>query len=518
MKSISRRIFKDSLIVTLFGVVGQALGFVAMMMIAKMYGANWITDAYYMAFIIPGTFTGIMFGLIKIVFVPFFVEERIKNPENVRHIFNMAISAMMICSIIGMIAVALLSYLNILSFGQNPEGKALTQILIFELLPLIPLTIISGVLSAIYNSYQRFGLEELANLLRYIAVIPALILLTGYMGIHALVLGHVAGQLLTLLFSAWLVYKKLGLSFRFHFTFSSDFKRILRSSILPFLSYSMALFNPLISRIVASFLDAGSITIITYAQRIALIPSLVIGSGFLGVLVSHWSKSSVEGKDEQLQRSVIRSFSMMITIITPIVIGLYVLREPLIRLLLQRGAFNENAVVVTAGVFSIFVVAVIPTYLHRLVGRVLFVKQDMISLFLVTCLGVGIHLLLTYVLAIILDMGPSGIALSTLISITVVSCTTIFIVHDKYIRFSVESLGGNIFKTLIGCMIMFFGIYLFHYFSKDWLLNHSLLFEIIGTGIIGGSIYMGFLWLVNHPDFIVISEMGLNMIKKKKHS
>lgn len=517
MKSISRRIFKDSLIVTLFGVMGQALGFVAMMMIAKMYGANWITDAYYMAFIIPGTFTGIMFGIIKIVFVPFFVEERIKHPENVRHIFNMAISAMMICSLIGVIAIALLSYLNLLSFGQNPEGKALTQILIFELLPLIPLTMISAVFSAIYNSYQRFGLEELANLLRYIAVIPALVFLTESIGIHALVLGHVAGQLITLLFSAWLVYKKLGLSFRFHFKFSSDFKRILYNSILPFLSYSLALFNPLISRVVASFLEAGSITIVTYAQRIALIPALVIGGGFLGVLVSHWSKSAVEGKDEQLRRSVIRSFSMMITIITPIVIGLYVLREPLIRLLLQRGAFNESMAVVTANVFSIFAVAVIPTYLHRLVGRVLFVKQDMISIFSVTCIGIVLHLLLSYLLAVILDMGPLGIALSTFISITIVSCTTIIIVHHKYIRFSVELLGSNIYKTLIGCLIMFLCILLFQYFSKDWLLNHSMLFEIIGAGSIGGFIYMGFLWLINHPDLIVISEMGLNMIKKKKH-
>ena len=518
MKSISRQIFKDSLIVTLLGVAGQALGFVAMMLIAKIYGANWITDAYYMAFIIPGTLMGIMFGLIKIVFVPFFVEERIKNPENVGHIFNMAVSAMTIISFIGVIAVALLSYLDLLSFGQNPEGKALTQILLFELLPLIPLTIISGIFSAIYNSYQRFGLEEIANLLRYIAVIPALIFLTGSIGIHAFVLGHVTGQLITLLFSAWLVYTKLGLSFKFNFTFSPDFKRILRSSILPFLSYSVALFNPLISRIIASFLEAGSITIVTYAQRMALIPSLVIGGGFLGVLVSHWSKSAVEGKDEQLGRSVIRSFSMMITIITPIVIGLYVLREPLTRLLLQRGEFNESMAVVTANVFSIFAVAVIPSYLHRLVGRVLFVKQDMISIFSLTCLGIALHLLLSYLLAIILGMGPYGIALSTFISIVIVSCTTIFIVHHKYIRFSVKSLGGNILKTLIGCLIMFSCIFLFQYFSKDWLLDHSLFFEIIGTGIIGVFVYMGFLRLVSHPDLIVISEMGLNMIKKNKHS
>jgi len=56
MTSINRRIFKDSIVVTLLDLVGQALGFVVTMLVAKNFGANWVTDAYYLAFIIPGTF------------------------------------------------------------------------------------------------------------------------------------------------------------------------------------------------------------------------------------------------------------------------------------------------------------------------------------------------------------------------------------------------------------------------------------------------------------------------------
>lgn len=507
MTSINRKIFKDSIVVTLLGLVGQGLGFVVTMLVAKKFGANWITDSYYLAFIIPGTFVGIIGGVVKIVFVPVFVEERINNPENVSEIIGSIITAMLIASIVGVIIVATLSYSNVLSFGQSPEARALTQVLLIELLPLIPLTILSGIFGAVYNSYQQFGLAEVANSVRYAVVVATLVFLSKSFGIHSLVFGHVVGQFFTLLLIGWIVHKKLGLDIRPRFTFNPAFKRMFRMSLLPFLSYVLAQFNPLISRLIASFLTVGSISVISYAQKLAVIPTLVIGTGFMGVIVSYWSKSAAEGDEQQLQNSVNRSVSMLLTILTPIVVGLYILREPLIRLLLQRGAFGDEAVVVTAGVFSIFIIAVVPTYLHMVICRVLFVKHDIVSLFWLSLLGMGLHSILSYVLAIVLQMGPKGIALSTLASGSIVTITTTFIVYKYHVRLSLQELGNSMLRIMGGCLIMVCIIFLFQHFAQALIIKGGLFFEIFSVSLIGGVIYIGFLRLVCHPDVIAIARL-----------
>lgn len=507
MTSINRQIFRDSVIVTALGILGQVLGYMVTMLVAKFFGANWITDAYYFAAIIPGTFAAIISGVVRLVVVPVFVEERIKNPESFQDTIGATISITIIVSCIGMIMVAILSYSDIFSFGQNQETKALTRILLLELLPLIPFTIIAGVFGAVYNSFQRFGLAELANLVNYVVTLLALIFFTKSFGIHPLIFGNVIGQFLTLLLSGWIVYKKLGVDIRPRFTFNAAFKRMMRLSFLPFLTYTMALFNPLISRIIASHLTSGSISVIGYAEKIAIIPSMILGTGFMGVLVSHWSKTVAEGDEQQLQKSLNRSVSLLIMVLAPIVVGLFILREPLIRLLLQRGAFNEEAVVITTEIFSILVIAVIPTYLHMVIGRIFYIKKDMVSLFLVTSLGMGFHLLLSYFFAIMLGKGPAGIAVSNLISMSIVAFTTTLLVHKRYIRFSMDMQGGNILKALAGCILMSLCIYLFQYFGQELIMKWGLVLKIFSVTLIGGAIYIGFLWLVHHPDLIAVSEM-----------
>ena len=517
MKRANRRIFKDSLIVTLINILGQICGFVFTMLVARKFGAGLAADAYYLAIVIPVTFVGIASGLLRVVFVPFLVEERIKNPERIQNLLGSIISFMLIVSCICAVILAMLSYFNILELGQGHEVKALTRILLLELILLIPLTIMTEFLFAIYNAYQKFALAEFANTLRYIIVIPFIVFVTEIIGIHALAIGHVIGQFIAFLLAAWIVYRQLGIGLKLRFDFDSAFKRILRLSIVPFVSYAIALFTPLISILTASYLAKGSVSIYSYAQKLAIIPTLVVGTGFLGVLVSHWSKYDSESDNKQFETSLNRSVSILITYLIPIVVLLYLLKEPLIQLLLQRGEFSEDAVLKTAEVFSFLAIAVLPTYLNMVIVRVLYIKKDMMSIFWLSSLRIVLHLLMCYFLAIVLLQGTVGIALSYLISISLVAVITFVIVHNNYMHFSMSMLGINTFKSLIGCLLMFICIYLFKAIGNALIVKSGLIVEILGISIIGALIYLIALKLVRHSDIVVVTEAVLNLRKKKSN-
>lgn len=505
MESVNRKILGDSIFVTVLGLLGQGFGYLIVMLVAKIFGVNSITDAYYFAVVLTGTATALLTGVIKIILLPFFVDERTNHPETACRFFGSTITLMLIVSLLGALIIFTLSCFDILTMGFNIETKRLVRVLIFGLLPLIPLTIISGVYNAIYNSYQKFALAEATHSIRYGIVILVVIFFSSGYGIHSLVFGHIIGQIIALGFSIWIVHKKLGLRITPCFVLSPSLTKMLSLSWLPFLTYFLAQFNPLISRFIASFLDEGSVSVLAYAQQLAVIPSIFIGTGFTTVIVSYWSKLHAEENEQQLQHSVNRSVSMLTMVLIPTVVLLGLLREPLIRLLLERGAFTEQAVSITASLFSLLVIAVIPAYLHNLICRVLFVKKDVFALFWLTFLGVMLHSTLSFLLAVIMGHGVVGIAFSTIVSRLVVLSATIVLVHHLYIQFSFELHKRNLAQVVIATCVMG----LFVYFIDTTLFSSSLakiklLFGVFLCLVSGAMVYVGSIWFLGNTDIVVI--------------
>ncbi|MCD5416809.1 murein biosynthesis integral membrane protein MurJ, partial [Candidatus Bipolaricaulota bacterium] len=61
--------------------LSRVLGFVREMVIAHMFGATAETDAFLIAFIIPGVFAGLVASAITVAFIPVFTEYRLKQGE-----------------------------------------------------------------------------------------------------------------------------------------------------------------------------------------------------------------------------------------------------------------------------------------------------------------------------------------------------------------------------------------------------------------------------------------------------
>ncbi|MHC4885756.1 MAG: lipid II flippase MurJ, partial [Planctomycetota bacterium] len=264
MTSVNRTILRDSMIVTAVGFLGQGFGILVMMMVAGRFGVSTETDAYYMAFILPGMLMAITGGIIKMVYVPIFVEERINRPDQIPFILGSSLQFMLGLSILGMAVIAACAHLRIFSFAGNPEATALCARLLLELLPLVPLTALTAILGATYNAHQKFGLVESTQSLRYLIVLATLWFTADRWGIHSLVVGHILGQTAALLVALYTVFIRLKVPVTFRFTLHPAFRRMLSLSLFPFLGYGVAQATPFISRIISTWLPAGSVAGLSY--------------------------------------------------------------------------------------------------------------------------------------------------------------------------------------------------------------------------------------------------------------
>lgn len=77
----SQTVTQATLILIIGTLLSRVLGFVREMVIAHMFGATAETDAFLIAFIIPGVFAGLVASAITVAFIPVFTEYRLKQGE-----------------------------------------------------------------------------------------------------------------------------------------------------------------------------------------------------------------------------------------------------------------------------------------------------------------------------------------------------------------------------------------------------------------------------------------------------
>ena len=174
----NRQILKKTIYVTAIGGITQIIGFFIPILIANFFGTSSQVDAYYFSISIPLLIIGIIVsGSLKIIFIPIFIEEKKKNPENINNFIGQITTFLIVLSIVIVALIVALLEMGILNFLSEKSTIQYTHDYILILLPLIPITIIFNLYNAIYNSYQKFALFEISNAIKYIITIICILLL-----------------------------------------------------------------------------------------------------------------------------------------------------------------------------------------------------------------------------------------------------------------------------------------------------------------------------------------------------
>ena len=132
------QILKKTVYVTAIGGITQSIGFFIPILIANFFGTSSQVDAYYFAISIPLLVIGIIVsGSLKIIFIPIFIEEKKKNPENINIFIGQITTFLIIISLIIIAGIAILLEFDILNFLNKKSTIQYTRDYILILLPLI---------------------------------------------------------------------------------------------------------------------------------------------------------------------------------------------------------------------------------------------------------------------------------------------------------------------------------------------------------------------------------------------
>lgn len=329
--------------------LSRILGFVRDAVLARIFGAGPAMDAFVVAFRLPNLLRRIFAeGAFSQAFVPVLADFRqnrseAETQEFVRHVAGMLSFALCVITAIGMLAAPWVIWLTANGFTHDGSGRfELAVDLLRIVFPYILLISLSSFVGSILNAYGRFSVPAFTPVLLNVSFIVFAVFWVPYFHPPVMALGWavLVGGVLQLAFQLPVLYR-LGFLKMPKLSFEHKaVNTVMRQMVPSIIGSSAAQLSLVINTVFASYLAAGSVSWMYYADRLMELPSGVIGAALGTILLPGLSKHAAVQDAEQFSALLDWGLRLCLLLMLPAALGLAVLGFPLVATLFMYGEFG----------------------------------------------------------------------------------------------------------------------------------------------------------------------------------
>ena len=364
--------------------VSRILAFVRDVLIARVFGAGMATDAFFVAFKLPNLLRRMFAeGAFSQAFVPIFGEYKNRRGHDetkllADHVTTMLALVLFAVTLIGIIAAPVLVYINAPGFAKDVHKFDLTVLLLRFTAPYIFFISLVAVSAAILNTYNKFWVPAFAPILLNICFIGSALWLAPYCHppILALAWAVFIGGIVQLLFQVPFL-KKIDMLPRTRFSWTdAGMRRVMKLMGPAMFGVSISQISLIINTIFASFLVAGSVSWLYYADRLMEFPSGVLGAALGTILLPSLSKCHASNNTLEYSKLLDWGLRLTFMLALPAALALGMIAVPLLATFFQRGAFNANDVIMTSQAVIGYSVGLIGLILVKILAPGFYARQD----------------------------------------------------------------------------------------------------------------------------------------------
>lgn len=384
----------------------RLLGLLREVMTASLFGATRSLDAFYVSYTLANLSRQLLAeGALSASFVPVFSRVCQRDGElAARDLARQVLTILLaVCALVvgaGMLASPLL--VRIIAPGFEPAQTALAVTLTRALFPFLLLVSVGALAMGVLNSVGSFfvpAIAPAASNLVFLAILMAFSRAASVWTLAAAVLA--GGACSTAIQWIWSAHCRHTLIPARPDTDSAELRETLRLFVPYAAGLSLNQINPVVSRMLGSFLDGGVISVLNYADRIIQLPLglfvIAISQAVLPML-SRIDRDDTEG----FQTFIRDALRFNLFVVLPASLALVVTAAPVVHILLVRGAFGGWAWGATAGALACYAAGLPGMACNTVVMRALYARgmpkaAVTVTLFTVCCnLVLGVLLMRVY--------------------------------------------------------------------------------------------------------------------------
>lgn len=374
-------LLSSTLHISLLTLGSRVLGFVRDVVLAHVFGAGPLMDAFLVAFKIPNFFRRLFAeGAFAQAFVPVLSEAKVKEGhEGAVVVISEASSALalllLVLTALALVGAPWMVVLFAPGFAHDPAQRALAAGLLqitFPYLLLISLTALAG--SAL-NTFGRFAVAAAAPMILNVTLIVGALLAERMSGIHTLAWCVPLAGGLQLLWHVPFLYR-MGLlpRPRLHLR-RGPFQRIATIMLPALFGASVAQLNLLVDTIVASLLAAGSISWLYYADRLMEFPLGIFGIAIGTVILPSLATEHAAAQRGRFDELVRWGVELSLLVGLPAAIGLMTLATPIMHTMFGSQRFSPHDVAMAAAALQTYAFGIPGFFLVKVLVPSFYARQ-----------------------------------------------------------------------------------------------------------------------------------------------
>lgn len=445
---------KTAITLMILTIASKAVGFIRELTLSYFYGASNISDAYLIALTIPTVIFAFIGAGLFISYIPLY--SHITQEKGVqladRFTNNIINFVLILCTLIllwGLIFTAPL----VKMFAVGFTGKTLELAVFFTRIMLFSICF-SGIIyifSAYLQIKNNYVVPALTSFPTNFIIIIAIVLSSKF-NLMVLAVGSVIATVSQLFFLIPFVYKE-GYQYRFVLDRHDGYLRKLLFLSLPIMiSVSVNQINVLVDRTIASQIVVGGISALNYANKLNLFVHGIFVMSIATVMYPLISKMAAENNIAGLKKSLSESISGINLLVIPATVGVMIFADPIVKLLFGRGAFDEQAISLTAYALFFYAIGMVGFGLREVLSRAFYALQDTKTPMINASIAVVLNIVLNIVLSKFWGIG--GLALATSIAALFSTFLLFVTLRRKIGHFGLKNLALSFIKIVIASFVM----------------------------------------------------------------
>src|ERR1700760_591044 len=469
-----------------YTLLSRLTGFARDIMLAAILGAGPAADAFFVALRLPNHFRAIFAeGAFNAAFVPAYAHLH-SGSETSAKLFADRIFTLLFGAQVVLLGVAWLFMPQVIAilapgFSSDPvRGElaiSLTRITFPYLLLITLVTLYGGML----NVMHRFASAAAAPIFLNLAMMMTLALAAFFPSAgHAAAWGVLISGFLQFFLLAGDLSRHGGLPRFAPLKLDEDvrgFFRALGPATLGSMGTQLALFA---DTIIATFLPAGALSALYYADRLNQLPIGVIGIAIGTVLLPEMSRRLTSEDHAGASLAQRRAFDFTLLLAVPFVTAFLVVPDHIMRAMFARGAFTKGDAAAAGATLAAYAIGLIPFVLIRSAVATFYARRDTATPVKAALIGVAVNVALK--IALVGPFAQVGLALGTAIGAWINLLLVIaFAIRAGYLTFD-QALGRSLWKFAACGVLLAVALWLTAHFSGGL---HSeiafLLLIVVGT-------------------------------------
>ena len=388
-------LFKSASTVSLFTLASRITGLVRELLMASSFGASAMTDAFNVAFRIPNLLRRLFGeGAFSQAFVPVLATSKEQHGVDATKVLVDKVATVLAwvlvgTSIVGVATAPLFVYAMASGLQQNPRGFEAAVWMTRFMFPYIACMSLVVLSAGILNTWKKFAIPAATPVLLNLAMILAAWLLApwfktqGIEPIYAMAVGVMAGGLLQVGIQIPVLYR-LGLLPHFSFRWSQvkaawkdpGTQNVIKLMLPALLGVSVAQISLLINTQIASHLEVGSVSWLTYADRLMEFPTAMLGVALGVVLMPQLAAARAVSDHQKYSDMIDWGLRLVVLLAMPSLVALLTFAQPLVAVLYHYGAFKDADVPKVSIALMGYGVGLLGLVAIKVLASAYFARQD----------------------------------------------------------------------------------------------------------------------------------------------